>query len=52
MMNPSDELAALRAELDSLRTKNKMLRLAGVLSKEHSIREGAMENAGILQANG
>jgi hypothetical protein len=42
-MNPSEEIAALRAELENLRTENNMMRLAGVLSKEHSIRESAME---------
>jgi hypothetical protein len=35
--------AALRAELENLRTENKMMRLACVLSKEQPIRDGAVE---------
>jgi hypothetical protein len=33
-MSPAEEIAALRAELEALRTENKMIRLAGVLSGE------------------
>ena len=43
-MNPSEEIAPLRSELDATRTENKMLRLASVLAKNHSIRESAMED--------